>query len=145
MHVIFLAEGLPEGMDALEKSLDRRNFGHGACRLRTANLYDYQVPEKDKNAVMSLLHRKAQDRPCNTGLMYSFLHKFTPFKHKRLLTSINFFIKYFGWFLNLKPIEPPTKQVDTGVKIVACNIIPIALIPDNFRYNKATGQWEEWL
>ena len=145
MHGIFLVDGLPEGLYALEQSLDRRNFGHGACRLRPMVMYDLQFPEKDKEAVMSLLYRKAQDRPCKEGLMYSFKEKFTPFKHKRLLTSINFFIKYFGWFLNLKPIEPPTKQVDTGVKIVACNIIPIALIPDNFRYNKATGQWEEWL
>ena len=149
MHVVFLCDGLPEGIKDFERQLDRHNFGNGGfpCRLREIKIYDLQFDSKDKKDVMAVLSNSPTEPKYEEKLAYKLEQKQNPFKKGMLTKLISLFIRSFGWSVGAKPWETwkeknlPNSQIRKWV----INTFPIAEIPDNFVFNKAHKTREEWL
>lgn len=148
-HLIFLVDGMPEGIEYLEQNLDRRSFGKGKpCRLREIKLYDLQYDSKDRKEVMNEFHFPVTEHKFKDRMAYSFRYKEAPFKHGKFRRAIALFLKLFGWPFGIKPLET-WKEVKTPtpqkVAKPLMNVIPIADIQDNFTINRVHGMEEEWL
>lgn len=138
---------MPEGIEFMEKNLDRHNFGHGPVRLREMKMYDLQFPVKDREKVINDFYFTLGERIHKSGLAYQIHHKEAPFKHGKLKRLINLAVKLFGWPLGLKPVEPwkeIKKSAPHQVQKPLMNVYPLAEIPDTFITNKATGKTEEY-
>ena len=150
MHLILLAEGMPEGIARFEAEMDQHSYGKGVCRLRQVKLYDLQFPKEAYADVMknfpSSIKRGKQRKP----KAYHLKYKDNPFKFLRLRQLIYYGMRLFGGLLGMKAVPPmdPDKQSDPGpgaVKMQTMNYIPIAVLEDNVMVNLAHGREEEWL
>ena len=149
MHVVFLCDGLPEGIDRFKKEIDRRDFGNGGApsRLREIKIFDWQFDSKDKKDVMSILRNNNLNPKFEKKLAYEMRHEENPFKRGHFNRLICFFVRYFGWVIGAEPWETWKEKdlPEPQVRGWLCNFFPIAMVRDNFAYNKVHKILEEWL
>jgi len=149
MHLIFLCDGLPEGIESFKRKLDRHNFGNGGfpCRLREIKILDLQFDARDKKDVMALIKNQIKNPKHKDKLAYSLMEKTNPFRRGTFNQIITLFVKLFGWIVGAQPWETwkeedlPKRQIPLWL----LNVFPIAVIKDNFVYNKVHESVEEWL
>jgi hypothetical protein len=148
-HLIIAVDGLPEGIDILEKGLDRHCFGKGKpARLREIKLYDLQFDSKDREIVLNDFYQTLAEHTFKDGLAYRFRYKEAPFKHGKFRMAIAWIVKILGWPFGIRAVEPWKEVKAPGKQQVPkplVNLYTIAEIPDNFQYNKAINKEEEWL
>ncbi len=146
MHLIFVADGLPEGIKTLERNLDKMSLGKGVMRLREIKMYDLQFPKEVLPQVTAEFYRDSIDKITKDGLSYSFKYKKNPFKHGLVMFGINLAVTLFGRWFGLRPLN---KKLGEGIKPVIpkplTNIYPIAICNDNEMNNKQLNRVEEWL
>ena len=147
-HLIFVVDGLPEGIADFRRTLDRHSFGKGVCRLREVRLFDLQYDSRDEKAIMEEFKFNLNGRNYKDRAAYKFINKHLPFKHGKFKTIVNLFVKMFGWIIELKPFEPwkeknlkPRSEIPKGT----VNIFPIGKVNDVSVFVKPYGKVEEYL
>ena len=144
-HLFFIAEGLLEGVDALESELNNHQFGHGRLKLRPIRMYSLQYDSRDEEEVMNEFRTRFKEKKFHNTFNRKFRMEESPFKQGRLRRIIYWIVKLLGWAIGLEPIKPKKYIGSQKLKKPACNIFPVGKTEDNFVYLVATGETKEWL
>lgn len=109
-HGIVGVEGLPEGLDNLQKSLDRYPLPHRPLRVREFKLFDFQYDERDELVFYTLINKNISPTEDLThdNTMQKFDGKNYPIKHGR----IRLFIGMIGNLLRPLGFKPFPKTCD---------------------------------
>lgn len=147
MHFIHAVDGMPEGVEAYKRNIDRHGFGHYPMRLRPIQFFDLQFDERDLDEIYNEFYYTTEERVMKDRVSFSFKDRISPFKHGRFRTALNTIVKTMGWPLGIEPFEPwkRTTIKDAVIPKPGCNIYGLGLVKDNHIVNDAYGRVEEFL
>lgn len=100
MHLICVAESLPETYPKFVEWMQRQSFGHGSPVVREMKILDINMPEKDMNEFCALLQRNI-----------SFFEDYT--RHGIPQAKLEGVCK---WARRLLPVENHGIQIDTALR-----------------------------
>ena len=146
MHLILLAEGLPEGIKDFEAKMDRLGVKGGVCRLRQIKGYDLTFPKEAKDLILNEFYRGGGEYEYFDTWTSKFIKHQVIFKHIRALKFVWILVGTIGRLFGLTPPNfSKIKQHDQMIFKHSCNFYPIAFAEDNEYYNVPHGRIEEAL
>jgi len=147
-HLIFMVDGLPEGIELLERRMDRHCFGVGAARLREIKLYDLQYDSRDEKQVTEQFSGSAcnfAEKKFKDRLSYVFKHKNSIIKHGKFRQTLYLIFKYFGWVFGFKPFPKSETTANRQIPFHLVNVYPVCKADDTFVFHKLYGKEIEWM
>ena len=93
-HLIFLAEGLKEGIAEFEARMDRAPFKHAPVRLREIKIYDLQFDNRDHDEVLNEFKFDFSEHTFDDTSAMEFKQHISPVKHGKIRALINLIMNF---------------------------------------------------